>query len=77
MEAGPRTETIEAAGAQVARARGLEVGAKPTARGASAGSRRFRRAAPRSTRARAQIALIDSQLADTVAIARRSTAWCW
>ncbi len=67
VEAGPRTETIEAAASQVARARAaLRVG---EANQIEVKRRQEEITARQSEieRAKAQIALIDSQLADTVA----------
>lgn len=68
VRAGPRSETVEAAGAQVARARaGLRAGEanslELTRRKQEIGARQAE-----ANRARAQIALIDTQLADTVAV---------
>ena len=67
VKAGPRSESIDAAGAQVARAQaGLRVGQV----NAIELQRREQEIAAREAeinRVRAQIALIDSQLADTVA----------
>lgn len=68
VEAGPRSETIEAATSQVARARaGVKAGEANTLEI----ERRREEIAAREAeiaRARAQIALIDAQLADTVAV---------
>ena len=68
VEAGPRAETIEAASAQVERARaGLRVGQANSIET----RRREQDIVARQSdieRAKAQIALIDSQLADTIAV---------
>jgi len=68
VQAGPRSETIESAAAQVDRARAsLKIGA---ANSIETTRREQEIAARRSDidRARAQLALIDSQLADTIAV---------
>lgn len=68
VTAGPRHETIDAATAQVSRARaGLKMG---EANRLELGQREAEIAARRAdiARSRAQLALIDSQLADTIAI---------
>jgi HlyD family secretion protein len=67
VTAGPRSETIEAAGAQVARARAnVEVG-EVNALELQRREQEITAREAESSRARAQIALIDAQLADTVA----------
>ena len=68
IAAGPRTEVIDAASAQVARA---QAGVKASSANRLEVTRREQEVALRHSeidRARAQIALIDSQLAETVAV---------
>lgn len=68
VEAGPRTETIEAAASQVARARAAVKAAEANALEVRRREQEIAARQAETERIRAQIAVIDQQLADTVAV---------